>query len=161
MYQLKRTPGDSYKQLCIIYIFFLLGILLFSGFVLFYIVTRDGGFLTTGLKSYGTVKWIFAIVVLVLLPATAYVHRHKIDNLNLSLSLDNKLLTYRNSFVTKISIISFICFANAFILFLYGQLNMVIPLILFILYFLLNRPYAGRISDELHLSKLEIEELRQ
>jgi hypothetical protein len=51
--------------------------------------------------------------------------------------------------------------SNAVILFLYGQVNLVIPLILFILYFMLNRPSAGKISDELHLSHRETEELRQ
>ena len=160
MYQLNRTPRESFKQLCIIYIFFLLGILLFTAFVLFFVVTHDGGFLTLSFKSYAIVKWIFAIVVLVLLSVTIYAYRNRIENLERSLSLDNKLIAYRNSYIIKITIICFICMSNAVLLFLYGQLNLAIPLIPFILYFLLNRPYIERISDELNLSATEKEELR-
>ncbi len=161
MYQLNRTPRESFKQLCIIYIFFLLGILLFTGFVLFFIVTHDGGFFTTPARSYAIVKWVFAVVVLVLLFITVFSHRNRIENLDRSLSLDNKLIIYRNSYIFKIIIICFICMANAVLLFLYGQLNLVVPLILFILYFMLNRPYIERISEELHLSAHENETLKQ
>jgi len=161
VYQLNLTPRESFKQLCIIYILFILGILLFTGFVLFFLVTHDGGLFAAPANSYQVVKWIFAFVVLALLPLTIYYHRNKIENLDRSLSLHNKLIIYRNSYIFKILIICFICMFNAILLFFYGQLNLFIPLIIFILYLLLNRPYVERISDELHLSAAENEEFRQ
>jgi len=161
VYQLNRTPRESFKQLCIIYIFFLLGILLFTGFVIFFVVIHDGGLFTTRFKGYEIVKWIFAVAVLALLAANVYSYRKRIENLDRSLPLDNKLIIYRNSYIVKIIGISFICMSIAVILLFYGQLNLIIPLVLFILYFLLIRPHTARISDELYLSPGEHEELRQ
>jgi ABC-type xylose transport system permease subunit len=160
VYQLNRTPKESFKQLCIIYIFFLLGILLFTGFVLFFVVTHDSGLIALSVISYTIVKWIFAFFALTLLPAAIFSFRNRIERLDHSISLDSKLIFYRNLYIFKIVIICFICMINSVLLFLYGQLNLLIPLILFILFFLLNRPYIERISDELHLSADETEELR-
>lgn len=157
----ERTLKKCLETLGLTYIIYLLFIILFSGFVLFYIVTHDRGLFKPSHESTGTVKWIFAILAVVLLLSAIFIHRKKIDNTIGLNSLDKKIEAYLKSYLVKISINSFICIVDSLLLLLYGDLNLLIPLIFFILYFLLNRPYIEKISGELNLTPAEREALKE
>ena len=152
---------ESFKQLSLIFTVILLGIFLFAGFVVLFIITDSGGIVSENHKSYFILKWIFVGLVIVLIPFAIVSHRKYTDRIDKSLPLKIKLLKYRNSFIGKILIISFICMFNSVLLFIYGDLYLLIPLVLFIFYFLLNRPYIEKIAEELDLNYNEKSELKE
>ncbi len=152
---------ESFKQLSLIFTIILLSIFLLAGFVVLFIITENGGLMREKDEGYLIAKWIFVTLVIFLIPYSIVHHRKRVESIDKSLSLKIKLLKYRNSFIGKIIILDFICMFNAVLLFLYGDLYLLIPLILFILYFLLNRPYIEKISEELYLSPQENSELKE
>lgn len=151
---------ESYKQLSLIYTAYLFGIIFFSGFVLFAVITNDGGYFSKQNGNYHTLRIIFAILVLGLIPLAFFLHKHKTGKALTKPLLKDKLLIYRNSFIIKAGIIEFLGIINAVLLFLYGDLYLLIPLILFILYLIINRPGVGNLTREIGLSPEEKRSLR-
>ena len=139
----------------------LLGISIFSGFVVLFIITRGRGVLNNHNEIFKILKWIY--LVLIIFPGSFAIiqHRKKTNGINSSISLDKKLHIFRNSFIIKILIFDFICIYNTFLLLFYGNVYLTIPLILFLLYLLLNRPSVNRISEEIKLSVSEKDELKE
>ncbi|MFO7657259.1 MAG: hypothetical protein R6W78_09340 [Bacteroidales bacterium] len=149
------APKECIRQLSLLFAAMLIGILIFAGFVIFIVVTNNGGLMNSYAHSYDVLKWVFAALVVFLIPFAIITHRRKTEKINPLLRLEEKLTLYRNSFLFKIMIIDFICMLNSFLLLLYGEIYLVAPLALFFTYFILNRPYVERIAEELNLSYQE------
>ncbi len=146
------SAKECFRQLNLVFTAYLLGVILFSGVVVFTVIKNDGGLLSSGMNISRIMKLVFALMIVVLIPAAFFLHRNNISKIETGQSVEKKMIIYRNSFIIKAGIIEFLCIANTVILLLVGDIYLLIPLVLLIFYLIINRPGTYKISLELSLT---------
>ncbi len=153
-------PKEHYKQINLIFIGLFLGIVILFGASVFVRITHNFRFTFNDQEEIGFIfKILLGVFIIFLLPLSYIMHKRKIEKLNKSLNLIQKLQVYKKSLIVKLIMIEYLCFFNLVTFFLFGGSYLLIPASVFLLILLMNRPTIRKISTELNLKIEEREKI--
>ncbi len=146
-------PKEHYKQINLYFIVLFLGIVILFGASVFLRITGNFRFTFRNYEETGLIfKILLVIFIIILYPASYLVHKRKIENLKKTANLSEKLSGYKTSLMIKFIIIEYLCIFNLFTFFFFGNPYLLIPVSVFLLILLMNRPTLQKIGVDLNLS---------
>jgi hypothetical protein len=155
-------PKEHYKQINLFFIALFLGILILFGASVFIRITNNLKFTFGTYEETGIIfKILLGIFIIILFPLSYILHRGKTEKLKKNPDLAQKLAAYKTSLMVKLIIIEYLCIFNLVTFFLFGGPYLLIPVSVFLLILLINRPTIDRISTELNLTAEEREKILQ
>ncbi len=155
-------PKEHYKQINLYFIVLFLGIIILFGASVFVRITNNFRFTFRNYKEIGFIfKILLGIFIIILYPVSYLLHKRKIENLKKNSNLSQKLSGYKTSLMVKLVIIEYLCVFNLLTFFFFGSPYLLIPVSVFLLVLLMNRPTIQKISADLNLTSEEREKILQ
>jgi len=153
-------PKEHYKQINLYFIVLFLGIVILFGASVFIRITNNFRFIFRNYEETGFIfKILLGIFIIILYPVSYLLHKRKIENLKKTPNLSQRLSGYKTSLIVKLIIIEYLCIFNLVTFFFFGNPYLLIPVSVFLLILLINRPTIQRISTELNLTTEEREKI--
>ncbi len=154
------TPKELYKQINLLFIVLFLGIIILFGASVFIKITGDIKLAISNQEETGKIfRTLLGAFILILFPLSHLLHKRKIEKLDKSLELSEKLSYYKSSLLVKLILIEYLCVFNIITFFFFGDPYLLIPASFLLLVFLMNRPTIERISSQLNISIEEREDM--
>jgi len=154
------TPKELYKQINLLFIVLFLGIIILFGVSVFIKITGDIKLAISNQEETGKIfSILLGAFIIILFPLSHLLHKRKIEKLDKSLELSEKLSYFKNSMFVKLLLIEYLCVFNIITFFFFGDPYLLIPASLLLLAFLMNRPAIERISSQLNISIEEREDM--
>lgn len=155
-------PKEHYRQINLFFIALFLSVVILLGVSVFVRITNSFKFTFSTSREIGTIfKILLGIFIIILLPLSYILHKRKIEKLKETRNLSEKLSGYKSSLMVKLIIIEYLCIFSLITFFFFGSPYLLIPVSLFLLILLMNRPTIEKISTELNLTLEEKENLLQ
>jgi hypothetical protein len=153
-------PKEHYKQINLLFIVLFLGIVILFGASVFVRITSNFRFTFRNYEETGLLfKILLGIFIIILLPLSYLLHKSKIEKLRKNSNLSQKLSGYKNSLMIKLIIIEYLCVFSLVTFFFSGNPCLLIPVSVFLIILLMNRPNIQKISTELNLTTEEREKI--
>ena len=153
-------PKEHYKQINVLFIVLFLGIVILFGASVFIRITNNLRFEFRNYEQTGLMfKILLVIFIIILYPLSYLLHKRKIENLKKNSNLLQKLSGYKTSLIVKLIIIEYLCIFNLVTFFFFGSTYLLIPVSVFLLILLMNRPTIQKISTDLNLTTEERENI--
>ena len=153
-------PKEHYKQINLFFIVLFLGIVILFGASVFIRITNNSRFTFSTYEEIGIIfKILLGIFIVILFPVSYLLHKRKIEKLKKILNLSQKLSGYKTSLMIKLIIIEYLCIFNLVTFFFFGSPYLLIPVSVFLLILLMNRPTIQKISTDLNLTAEEREKI--
>lgn len=120
------------------------------------LVLRQGAFADLSPVQIANIQSVVLLCVLAGIPGAHYYHRRKTKNISADLSLENKLLLFKTSFVVKIIVFEGLCMLGLLVYLLTASHTYIIIASLCIVALLINYPSKVRIADDLSIDPEEL-----
>lgn len=153
------VPKEHYKDINLIFVTLLLGIVILFGTSVFIKLTSNYWSAVIDRSLYKTFKILLGISIIIFLPLGFFIHKRKVGKLDRKLELSRRLAQFKTSFIIKLLVIELLCIFNLVIFFLFSDYYLLIPVSVLLIIMLINRPTIGNISNELKLTNEEKEEI--